>query len=630
MVFKLISGWLGNHQKAATIGQDSDRRSSCADDNHWLGEGRRLEADGRSEEAVDLYSRVLATDPSNAHALYRLGKLLARLGRFDEATNYLGSALAKDPDLGEARIVQANIHLSKNDFASAKYQFELAGADRSASSALLSNYGLALYGSRDFSNAREILEKAISLDPACFEAHLNLGLLHNSNANSRDAEKCFRIVLDLNPRHGEAVKQLCQLLLRTGRSAEALDIAEKSLRAAPSLAEARQMAGYGHFEAGSFNKAEAYLRKAIEAGEHEEVLTYLARTLQNLGRHAEAIEFYEKALQLNSGYIQGAWHRSLLQLQVGNYSEGWADYEHRLLSEDPPPRHLPIPRWDGEPSSDAHLLIYAEQGLGDQIMFCSCIPDVLSKVGRCTIECSNKLEALMRRSFPQCDVIGTEHGDPATWFDRVDEPTAALPMGSLPMFFRQRADSFPTHHGYLVPDPAKVHRWKQALSTLGPEPKIGISWVGGSPRSRQSHRSIPLSQWEPILSIPGVKFVSLQYTHCQPELEMIAESFGVEIHHWQQAIDNYDDTAALVCGLDLVISVQTAIIHLCGAVGRPAWVLVPVCAEWRYGSTKETMDWYPSVRLFRQKQLGDWNSVVRNVSQELALHVQQRDKRSDQ
>lgn len=630
MLFRLISDWIGNRRDPGSDMLEASPRPEATEVTRHLEEAKRLEASGLCDEAERRYRALLATHPSHPYVLFSIGKLLARGGKFDDAIDFLRLALTHDAGLREAQIVLANVFLMKKQFTEAKQLYEAVHAHESTDAGLLNNYGLALHGLHEYPRAKAILEKAISASPNSIEALTNLGLVFLSEKNRDDAENHFRTAFALDAGHSATVQHLCNLLLQAGRAGEAVEIAEQSLRINPSLVEAHRMAGYARFEIGDFSQAELHLRKVIETFEDTEGLTYLARTLQSLGRNAEALGLYDRALSLDARNVHAAWHRSLLLLQTGNYSQGWNDYELRLLSEDPSPRHLPLRRWDGEPSRDGHLLVYAEQGLGDQIMFCSCLPDALTRAHRCTIECASKLEPLLRRSFPRCDIIGTNYEAPENWIARVTEPTMSIPMGSLPRIFRRRAEDFPARGGYLVADPAKIDRWKQLLSALGPEPKIGISWVGGSVHSRQNLRSIPLAQWEPILTTPGFKFISLQYTPCQLELAEVEECLGVPVHHWPEAIEDYDETAALVCALDLVISVQTAVIHLCGALGRPAWVLVPVCAEWRYGSTTDTMDWYPSLRLFRQAQLGDWRTVLERVGSELALHVTHQDDRSTQ
>jgi hypothetical protein len=192
-----------------------------------------------------------------------------------------------------------------------------------------------------------------------------------------------------------------------------------------------------------------------------------------------------------------------------------------------------------------------------------------------------------------------------------------VPIASLGQFFRKRFADFPQHTGYLRADPRKVAAWRERLAAMGGKRKVGISWRGGFVGTRRHLRSIDLEGWLPILKTPGVEFVSLQYTDCAAELSALREQHGVVVHHWQEAIDDYDETAALVCALDRVVSVCTALIHLTGALGREAWILVPALPESRYMRHGDRMPWYPSVRLFRQARIGSWRDVIESVAAQL-------------
>ena len=267
---------------------------------------------------------------------------------------------------------------------------------------------------------------------------------------------------------------------------------------------------------------------------------------------------------------------------------------------------------------DRTVLVYGEQGLGDEIMFASCLPDVIARVGRCVIDCSPKLERLFQRSFAGAAV----HGGPQTgadlaWLHRLDPVDFQIAIGSLPQHFRNSLDEFPAHEGYLQADPGKIAAWRRKLAGLPGVRKVGVSWRGGTKQTRQSVRSVPLDQWLPILSCKDIALVSLQYTDCSAELADLERNHGIRVYHWQEAIDDYDETAALVDALDLVISVQTAVVHLAGALGKPGWVMVSAVPEWRYPTTGATLPWYPSLRIFRQRTLGHWQDVIDQVAMEL-------------
>jgi hypothetical protein len=293
-----------------------------------------------------------------------------------------------------------------------------------------------------------------------------------------------------------------------------------------------------------------------------------------------------------------------------------------LLSEEARKRPASHPVWQGGALAGRRLLVIGEQGLGDEIMFASCVPDLLARGADCAIECSAKLEGLFRRSFPDA-VVYTGRPDKSIPQHLSESGIdCEIPLGSLPRHFRRSHEDFPGHRGYLVADPSRIARWRAELAALGDGLKVGISWQGGSHLSRRPVRSLALAQWLPVLRTSGVHFVDLQYTDSAADIAELERSSGVRIHHWQAVCDDYEDTAAMVCALDLVISVCTAVIHLGGALGRPVWVLAPYSPEWRYGIAGETMPWYPSVRIIRQREYGVWEPVVTEAARRLAALAQ--------
>jgi tetratricopeptide (TPR) repeat protein len=329
--------------------------------------------------------------------------------------------------------------------------------------------------------------------------------------------------------------------------------------------------------------------------------------LQECGRLEEAVAEYDRAIALQPALALPRFHRALAALLAGDFERGWDGYELRRLNSERHQSTLGIPEWDGTPLAGRTLCVTREQGLGDEIMFASLLPEVMANAQRVLVECDPRLVPLFQRSFPGAVVFPSRPDGSAPEYADV-----AVGAGSLPRFLRRHASSFPHHGGYLRADPARVEHWRQRLSALGPGLKVGVSWTGGVRKTRRALRSLELSQWAPILLAPGVRFVSLQYT-----AGAAAEAAASGVQHWQEAIDNLEDTAALVCALDLVVSVCTSVVHLAGALGRPAWVLTPFAPEWRYGVAGESMLWYPSVRLFRQAAHRDWSAPIAAVAAQL-------------
>jgi hypothetical protein len=191
-------------------------------------------------------------------------------------------------------------------------------------------------------------------------------------------------------------------------------------------------------------------------------------------------------------------------------------------------------------------------------------------------------------------------------------------MSQLPVYLRRSRQAFPRHHGYLRADAERVAYWRSRLEALGPGPNVGLSWVGGTVKTGKSRRSMSLEDWVPVLKLRGIRFISLQYTDCRAELAWLREAHGLDVVHWQEAIDDYDETAALVSALDAVASVCTAVVHLAGALDRPTRVAVPWWPAWCFMLEGEEMPWYPSVRLIRQQEPSDWSAPMARIAGEIA------------
>lgn len=398
------------------------------------------------------------------------------------------------------------------------------------------------------------------------------------------------------------------------RLEEALSIIETALQIDPQHAIAHNNRGLILRDLGRLEEAEAALRCALASdGGYHDARANLALILTEQCRLEEAESELAKVIAANPDHVNARWHRAIVHLLRGNFAGAWPDYESRLKRFDAYTRPYRYPRWDGRILDEGALLIYAEQGLGDEILFASCFDDAIARTKGCIIECEPRLQPLFSRSFPRARVVGSKLQQFPDWLTEGVHIAAQIPAGSLPGIFRNRLEDFPAHRGYLVADPGRVAAWQERLAALGPGLKVGIAWTGGTFKTRRAIRSLTLEQLVPVLCTSSVHFVSLQYVDSSSEIAEIRSRYGIQIQQWPEAVADYEETAALVSALDLVISVTTAVVHLAGALGNQAWVMVPASPEWRYLQKGETMPWYPSVRLFRQQQPGDWTSVVQNV-----------------
>jgi tetratricopeptide (TPR) repeat protein len=575
MLSTLFQSLLGR----ATRGQRAQRANALFDAGLAQKDSQDFNGARRS------FEEALSLDPAHAAAHHWLGVMYAReASRYADAARHIERALALDPNIPDGWIDLGTVH----------------------------------YLQRDLPQAAACFRAGLAAAPDSPIAHANLGVVLKEAGRAEEALNHLRRAHELSPDTGETLRSLVALLIESGNYDEALTISESAATRRPASYEAQFCLGFARQKLNDLSQALASYDKALEYRKDDpELHNNRGSTLQFLGRMEEARTSYERAIEVRPDFSPAVFHRGLLRLMWRDYARGWPDYEMRLESREHGDWPVFFQRWDGSELAGRSLLVRREQGLGDEMMFASCLPEVISRAGHCVIECAPKLEHLFRRSFPQATVFASapDQGIPETI--RARGVDCEIFAGSLPLFYRRDAAAFPRHGGYLKADPLSVERWRERLAALGSGLKVGISWRGGVSRTRRAVRSFDLDSWLPVLSSAGARFVSLQYDDIGTELAALAERRGIAVTHWPEAIDDYDQTAALVCALDLVISVCTAVIHLGGALGRPVWVMAPYSPEWRYGFTGDTMPWYPSVRLFRQPAFGEWQPVISDVAAEL-------------
>lgn len=483
------------------------------------------------------------------------------------------------------------------------------------------------------------------------EAHFRQGTIHERRGELDDAADCFRLAVHFDPRLKPAHFALARLFKKCGRFAEAAEQyrrvieqdpndagahcnlshafhemaeyaqaavhGERALAIEPELPEAHHNLGIALTALGRASQAVPHIQRALEKNPHAEMAAALGHAYRDLGRLADAIASYDRALELAPGFGDAIANRAYAFLLKEDFASGWIEYEKRFSATASGTRDFGLPRWNGEPLRDRTILVHAEQGVGDEIMFACCLPDVIDAAGRVVIECSKRLEPLIRRSFPGTLVHGGRKEDPADWLSGVERPDFQVPIGGLPRFFRGGANAFPLHPGYLRADPVRIGYWTNYLRRMGPGPKAGLSWRGGTPKTRSHLRSVAPADLAPLLTRSGVTFISLQ--HGADATELAGFAGAAPVHAVDGLTDDLDELAAMICALDVVISVDNTNVHLAGALGRPVWVLLSASPEWRYGTGGEAMAWYPSARLFRQSRPCEWGPVVTRVADELEL-----------
>lgn len=556
-------------------------------ERQWL-RALDLRAVGDAEGARAAGEAMVARFPDDARAHYLLGLICSDEGDPQRALVHLERAVALAPAWPDAHLAHGNVQW-------------LAGVA---------------------GGAEESYRRAILLAPGSAAAQRNLAFLLQSSGRREESLELLRRAHELEPGHPEAAWELVKTLLDTGEAGAARVAAERTLAVDGENPAGLRCLGLVHLLQHEPQAAlERFERAAVLAPHDSESWLHAGIAAQELGRLDEALAAYERALELKPDHPPARWRRTIVRLTRGEFERGWSDYDARLVSVSHPWRRFPQPLWQGEPLAGKTLLVHGEQGLGDEIMFASCLPELIAQAGRCVIDCHPRLEVLFRRSFPAATVHGGLQTDDMAWLADCPPADYQVPAGSVPRILRSRPEHFPLHAGYLHADDERTLAWKTRLASLGPGVKVGLSWRGGTPDSRTHLRSLSLEALLPVLRTEGVEFVDLQYTDTAEERALLAQDHGVRLTHWPDALEDYDETAALVAALDLTLSVCTAVVHLAGALGRPAWVMTPYSPEWRYGCAGEGMVWYPSVRLVRQPRYGAWEPVIAEIARRLENRV---------
>jgi len=553
-----------------------------------------LASAGDHAGAVARAEAALAERPDAAALHHSRGRSLAALGRGGDARAALERATDLDPEMVAAHVALARLARLEHDVESARDHLELATHYAPDDPDALLELGRVAAAQGDLDAARRALERAAEVVPG-------------------------------SPAPALELAYVCE---REGRKAEMLEHAERAIAALPDSVEAADVMRRALFALDRWEEALPHAESVVARTPASAVgpRLNLGNVYLHVGRFDDAGEMYTRVLEREPSSFEARWNRAHHLLASARFREGWRDYSYRFASLAILRRPWPFQEWKGEPLAEKTLLVYAEQGLGDEIMFASCLPEMIARARHCVIECDRRLVALFRRSFPSATVLERPEDDGAIPslkdFPPVDYQVAA---GTLPSFLRNEWADFPAHAGYLKADPGKAARWRTRLDALGPGLKIGLSWRGGTQLTRTSARSLPLTDLAGAFARRGRQFVSLQYGKVDEDLAA-ARAAGIgNVAHWPEAIAEYDETAALVSALDIVVSVQTSLIHLTGALGRPVWILVPAVPEWRYLREGARMPWYPAARIFRQGRLRDWSGVLGEIA--TALDALESDSR---
>jgi tetratricopeptide (TPR) repeat protein len=564
---------------------------------------------GRHAEALEWIQRAIAIKSDNSAYHSNAGLVLRALGRLEEAASTLSRAAELD---ARYSIAQRNLGIVLRElgrFDEAEQSFRRALALDSRDPVAWRGLGLTLLSCSRPGDAVEAFRAALSINPADFEAHNNLGIALKDFGQLSESEASHREAIRLRVDSPAAHNNLGIVLTAMGRLEEARMCFLEALRLHPDYADARHNLGATLAQIGRHPEAVEHFRTALDLNSRNaEYHNSLGASLQVLGEPQQALVSYELALSLNPSHSWAHFNRSQALLLLGRYEEGWPEWEWRRKLPGATWRNYDAPLWNGEPMPNGAVLLHTEQGLGDTLHFMRFCRLVQQRVGRVIIECQPDLVALLK-SCPDIDEV-VARGNPLPSF------AAFAPLMSVPALLRLSADDIHMAAPYLAADKSLIDQWRTQLASLSGF-RIGIAWQGNPKHRHDCFRSVDLSVFAPLANVPGVRLVSLQKG---PAREQLARC-GFPIHDAGETADEtagaFMDTAAIMKNMDLVISTDTAIPHLAGAVGVPVWLALPHAPDWRWRDHGETTAWYPTMRIFRQPSRGSWEPVFEAMRREL-------------
>ncbi|HVL15946.1 MAG TPA: DUF6165 family protein [Gemmata sp.] len=564
---------------------------------------------GRHADAADSYQESIRLNPGRPEVHNNLGYTLLGLGRLDEALAAFDEALRLRPDFPEALANrgEALIRASRLD--------EAAGCLRKALDLrpefpeALNHLGVVLREQRQQAAAEDCFHRALRVRPDYAAAHNNLGRVCEDLGRHDLAEARFRLSLAYQPNDATVHTNLANHLVTRGRAAEALPFHRRAVELRPTHAVLHSNLAHTLTLMGRPDEAEAACREALRlqpdlADAHHN----LAITLAAQGRFVEAVASNHSALRLQPEHAGARNCRALWWLQSGEFDRGWPEYEWRWKLRGVAARNLPQPLWDGQELGGRTVVVYAEQALGDTLQFARYVPLVRARGGRVVLECQPPLEPLLRTLAGVNQLVPRGTTLPDADFQ--------VPLLSLPRVFGTTPDTIPAAVPYLSAETERVARWREELN--GPEFKVGLAWQGSPSFPGDRLRSIPLTQFAPLGRVDGVRFYSLQKGPGREQLRDLPTHFRVtDLSERLDSDGAFLDTAAVMRCLDLVVTSDTAVAHLAGALGVRVWVAVSIGPDWRWMIDREDCPWYPTMRLFRQRRLHEWGEVFERMATEL-------------
>jgi len=640
----------------------------------------RLHAAGRLAEAEPLYRQALNRSPDNFDALHLYGVLLSQTQRFDEAEKLLRRAVYLRPNVATAQSNLGNMLRDRNRPGEALPYLRRAVEADPKMAAAHQNLGAVLNALGESDEAEQSFRRALELQPDFPEALNSLGNALRLAEKLEESEKCYRRAIARRPNYSEAHTGLGATLNALHRNEESVASCRRAVELRGDYPEARNNLALALLSQKAYQEAEVEVRTALRLRSgyvdaqrnlgavlsgmrrYDEALLEYKRALEmdpesggiwmDLGsvqRHLrqfdaakdscrraielnptspleyfnlgvvhldlceidQAIDWFRKAVEVKPTAPLPHWGLALALLVDGQYIEGWQEYEWRWECKDfyPPRREFKQPAWTGADPTGQKVLLYPEQGLGDAIQFVRYAPLLSRRGATVIVQCA----ASMKRLFATLPGIQAIYSEP--------EPAPAFDMHcsllSLPMMLKTTVETIPAEVPYLRAEPASAATWKQKLASISGKLKVGIAWAGNPEHQRDQDRSCGLALFAPLGQMPDMAWISLQKGPAATQAANPPP--GLTLHDFTSELADFADTAALIANLDLVISVDTSVAHLAGAMGKPVWTLLAFAPDWRWLLNRAASPWYPTMRLFRQKSPGDWKGIVEDLAEALSI-----------
>ncbi|MCP4414037.1 MAG: tetratricopeptide repeat protein [Gammaproteobacteria bacterium] len=610
-LFGTLNLQTGNHDTACMLLKKS---LSLKPDNAmaYNNLGSALQASGRFEESIKFYKRAIELKPDYDEAYYNLGNTLQACNLLEEAIVIYKHAITLKPNDADIHNNLANALRKSGKSDEALKSYKLAAVIKPDNSEILCNLGAAFQELDNLGEAIANYQEAIILKPDNAKAHSNLGTALKKQNRLEDAEKSHNLAIKLKPDYAEAHNNLGTTLQSLGRLEEAIQSYKKAIMLKPHYAEAYYNFGNVLKEQSKLHEAFLSYKRAVTIKpDYVEAHNNLGITLQEQSQFTEAAESYSRAIELKPDYADAHFNRSLMLLLKRNFKDGWQEYEWRLRTKDYALRDFKQPMWDGSPLNGKTILVHTEQGLGDNIQFVRYLPLIQAQGGHVIFECLPSLVHLLK----DCEGINKIIERTSTCVNTV-EFDVQVPLLSLPRIFNTKLDNIPSKRPYIMPDSTFITKWGNRLGANDKSFKVGLVWAS-NPENKKIvlKKSFKLNDFKALSEIPGLSLYSLQKGPASAEAHNPPKE--MKIINLDQELNDFADTAAAIVNLDLVITIDTSVAHLAGAIGKPVWTLLPFAPDWRWMLEQNDSPWYPSMRLFRQTKLNDWTEVFEKVKKAL-------------